>query len=85
MPKYNVGDRVIVYHPVDGEWEGTITYVSDTGTGDGYTSGIEYEVSNAPRDRSKQYPGVEIFLRPGNRWHPLLWEEEILYKIGTAD
>lgn len=68
-PKFKVGDRVLVNHPVSGEWEGEILWVNHVD----YLSqrGWEYEVSNAP-SRNGYFTGVR-----GYEWHPLVWEDEI--------
>lgn len=72
---YEVGQRVRVKHHM-GDWEGTITYKAQTGIGDEAFSGWEYEVSNAPVDNnSRGFPMPE---GSGYRWHPLLWEQEIV-------
>lgn len=77
-PKYRLGQVVLVEHPTAGKWTGRIRYIAVTGTGDGGFSGIEYEVSNAPTDRTKLWPDDPGVADLGNRWHPLVWEEEIV-------
>lgn len=79
-PKFKVGDKVRVNHETAGAWTGIVTYRAHVGgseDGTGYYSGWEYEVTNAPEDRSKKYPKEIVYLIPGNRWWPLVWEEEM--------
>lgn len=81
LPKYAVGQKVRVKHP-EGEWRGVITYLAQTGTGSAGFSGWEYEVTNAPVDNALcgfTMPGGIDGL--GYRWHPLLWEEQIVEVI----
>jgi hypothetical protein len=69
--KYKLGQIVRVRHHHGAEWTGQITYRSNP---DGES--WEYEVSNAPTDRVKVWGNT-----PGNRWHPLVWESEIVEAI----
>ena len=76
--KYNLGDVVVVQHKQGYRWMGQVTYRANT-DGDDW----EYEVSNSPYDRARvdllQRPVHEI--KPGFRWSPLVWENEILGKV----
>lgn len=65
MKVFRLGDKVKVNHPTAGMWKGEITMINDTGLG------MEYEVSNSPYDRGPNEPA-------GWRWHPLVWETELV-------
>lgn len=78
--KYEVGQRVRVEHPL-GSWEGEITYKAWVDNDAQEQEMWEYEVSNAPVDNSLV---SSRFATPGCRWHPLLWEQEIVEVLSDS-
>ena len=67
-----------------GKWEGTITYKAWVDNDAQEQEMWEYEVSGAPQDNVVLH-NEPRFDKPGFRWHPLLWEWEIVEVLDGKD